>query len=204
MQALRDSWPGAFTGQRPALDMRRQAAIVADGLIADDHEALEQLFEDIDTEPPAVVWSPSAEQLADEILIFLRNYWLDLRRGDAPPLSRHIDALDLAPALGYLMLLEPQDGDTDFLYRVYGSRIADYSRFEMTGKRVWDVPSTWVAAYFSATYRAVCIRHEPLFSFHRARIDQFHAQWQRLILPFVNEEGVVDRLLVGNVPSVKR
>lgn len=72
--------------------MRREAVLVADGLVAADFAPLERLFEGIHTEPPALLWSPSEEQLADEVLIFLRRYWLDRKRGDDLPRSREIDA----------------------------------------------------------------------------------------------------------------
>lgn len=184
--------------------MRAEAEQVADGLVAGDRNRLDRLFDAMDCSPPELVWSSPSEELSCDILAFLHRYWCERRRGDALPLSSQIDALDLGPALGYIMLLEPKDGGGDFLYRVYGSRIVDYSKAEMTGKRVWDVPSPLVAAYFVATYRAVCLRREPLFTFHRSRLAQFYAQWERLILPFVNEDGEVDRLLVGNVPSLQR
>lgn len=202
--ALRESWPGAFLVKEPVRDMRQEADRVAAGLVQGDRGELDRLFDSMDSSAPELVWSPASGDLSCDILAFLRHYWAERRRGTELPLSREIDALDLVPALGYIMLMEPLEGGSDFLYRVYGSRIVDYSKTEMTGKRVWDVPSPLVAAYFAASYRAVCIRREPLYTFHRSRLAQFHAQWERLILPFVNEQGDVTRLLVGNVPSLQR
>ena len=204
IQALQESWPGAFTGPAPPSDMRREAEGAAESLAQGDRQPLDRLFDAMTCEPPELIWSPEPADVSNQTLSFLRSYWLErCGEGGLPP-SRDIDALELAPALGYVMLLEPIDGGSDFLYRVYGSRIVDYSRTEMTGKRVWDIPSPMVAAYFVATYGAACRRREPLFSFHRARLEQFYAHWERLILPFVDEDGVVDRLLVGNVPSLQR
>lgn len=202
--ALRESWPGAFLVRDGDRDMRGEAERVADGLVTGDRSELDRLFDAMDCGPPDLAWSPPSSELSCDILAFLYRYWAESARGDALPLSSGIDALDLGPALGYVMLMEPKENGSDFLYRVYGSRIVDYSKSEMTGKRVWDVPSPLVAAYFVATYRAVCIRREPLYTFHRSRLAQFYAQWERLILPFVNADGVVDRLLVGNVPSLQR
>ena len=184
--------------------MRREAEQLADELVDGNRNRLDRLFDAMDCSPPELVWSPPSADLSCAILAFLYQYWSERGRGADLPRSSQIDALDLGPALGYIMLLEPKDGGGDFLYRVYGSRIVDYSKAEMTGKRVWDVPSPRVAAYFVASYRAVCIRREPLFTFHRSRLAQFYAQWERLILPFVNDDGEVDRLLVGNVPSLQR
>ena len=204
IQALRESWPGAFIGRASSSDMRRESDGAAESLAQGDRRPLDRLFDAMTCEPPDLIWSPEPADLTNQTLSFLSSYWLERCRNGALPPSREIDALELGPALGYVMLLEPVDGGSDFLYRVYGSRIVDYSRIEMTGRRVWDIPSPMVAAYFVATYRAVCRRREPLFSFHRARLEQFYAHWERLILPFVDEDGVVDRLLVGNVPSLQR
>lgn len=204
LEALRESWPGAFRVQGSAQDLRRDAMMAADRLAAGDRQVIDRLFGVMECDPPALQWSPEEADLDSEILVFLRRYWRERMRGDDLPLSREIDALDLVPALGYVMLMEPVKGGVDFRYRVYGSRIVDYSKVEMTGKCVWDVPSPWVATYFAATYRAVCIRREPLYTFHRSRLDQLFAQWERLILPFVDDNGTVDRLLVGNVPSLRR
>lgn len=202
--ALRETWPGAFLDRVASRDVSLDAERVAQGLVSDNRQDLDRLFDSLESNAPELVWSPDSADLACDILAFLRRYWLDRREGGGLPLSRAIDALELVPALGYVMLMEPVDGGTDFLYRVYGSRIVDYSKTEMTGKRVSDVPSPSVSAYFIATYRAVCIRREPLYTYHRSRLAQFYTQWERLILPFVNADGQIDRLLVGNVPSLQR
>lgn len=49
------------------------------------------------------------------------------------PLASEIDALEMRPALGYGMLVEPVDGGADFRDRLYGSNLAAVSGFDMTG-----------------------------------------------------------------------
>src|SRR5690606_31340466 len=115
---------------------------------------------------------------------FLNRFWHEHRAAPDLPPSAAIDPFELGPALGILMLLEPVDGGNDFLYRLYGTVIAEYSGIEMTGKRVWDVPAPLVAAYFLATYRAVFDQRRPLFAHHTTHHDIQIARWDRLILPF--------------------
>lgn len=204
LHVLRESWPGAFRVQKAPDELRRDAIVSADRLVTGDRQVFDQLFQAMDSEPPQLQWAPRDEDLVAEELVFLRRYWLDRMRGSDLPLSSGIDALDLVPALGFLMLMQPLEDAADFRYRVYGSSIVEYSKIEMTGKCIWDLPSPWVATYFAATYRAVCLRGEALYSCHRSRLDQTFAQWERLIVPFVNADGIVDRLLVGNIPSTNR
>jgi len=202
--ALRRSWPGAFRNERTPGGFREAAVAAAEELSAGRTGPIDRLFAEIGSDRPRLTWTPTEADLESPVLAFLHRYWQAHRAGGALPLSREIDAVKLVPALGYLMLMEPIDGGADFRYRVYGSHIVDYSKLEMTGKCVWDNPAPWVATYFAATYLAVYSRREPLFTFHRARLDHHFAQWERLILPFVNEDGAVDRLLVGNIPSLNR
>lgn len=203
-EALRESWPGAFRVRQPVGDLRREAMRAADELAAGSRQRIDRLFDLIESDLPDLAWSPAEADLVSAELSFLRGYWMERRQGDLPPPARIIDALDLKPALGSLMLLEPAPDGGDFRYRVYGSRIVGYSKVEMTGKCVWDVPSPHVAAFFVATYRAVSLRREPLHAGHRTLLDRSHAYWERLILPFVDDEGTVTRLLVGNVPTIRR
>jgi hypothetical protein len=164
---------------------------------------VDALFREIDSPAPVLRWAPDDAVLESPPLRFLNRFWRDRRGTSGLPPSATIDPLELGPALGYLMLLEPVDGGIDFLYRLYGSIIAEHAGIEMTGKRVWDVPAPLVAAYFVATYRAVLAERRPLFAHHATHHDIQIAQWDRLILPFAGADGRVDRLLVGNMPSLR-
>lgn len=202
---VRQAWPAAAGKVLPEAELEQLLADVTTCLISSSDEALRLLFDRIESPTPSIVWAPDADRLTGyPRLSYLLRYWSERRRGSALPLSSEIDAIDLAPALGYVMLMEPiADGD-DFVYRVYGTLIAQHSGTEMTGKRVRDVPIPLVAVYFLATYRAVRLARMPMFAHHSTHHDIQIAQWDRLILPFVNAEGAVDRLLVGNVPSYHR
>lgn len=166
-------------------------------------DAVNRLFAQIDSPSPVVKWDPDEADLESASLRFLLRYWRERARPDALPLSSVIDALDLEPAFGYLMLLEPVEGGADFRYRLYGSTIAHYAGIEMTRKTVSDIPAPIVAAYFMATYRAVAIARRPMFAHHETRYDIQIARWDRLILPFVDAQDRVDRLLVGNIPTIR-
>lgn len=184
---------------RSALTAERAAAELVEGRF----EAMYDLFEAISSPRPVLKWQPDDADLESEHLRFLHDYWRRRARADGLPLSSGIDALDLKPVLGYVMLLEPTETDDDFLYRVYGSIIAEKGGLELTGKRVSEVPSSMVAAYFLATYRAVVVRRCSLLARHTTHHTIQITQWDRLILPFANPSGRIDRLLVGNIPGAR-
>ncbi|MEQ9133568.1 MAG: PAS domain-containing protein [Thalassobaculum sp.] len=195
-------------GRRPSANPPSEALLrdverLTDELVGGPPGAIAALFATIDSPTPTTRWEPSESELEDGPLRFLLRLWLDRAETDRLPASRTIDALELRPALGYLMLLEPIDGGADFRYRVYGTAIAEYAGLEMTGRTVWDLPSPRVAAFFLATYQAVCRKRRPLFSHHTTHHAIQSADWNRVILPFAGDDGTVDRLLVGNVPSLR-
>lgn len=188
----------------PSIELARRVALVTGDLIAGRTGELDRLFADIDSPSPTTCWDPPEAALGDEILSFLLRTWRAAAPAGGLPVSLSIDALGLRPALGYVMLLEPVEAGADFRYRVYGSKIAEHAGIEMTGKRVWDIPSPLVAVYFLATYRAVQQQGRALLARHTTHHDIQIAEWTRLILPFTAGDGTVDRLLVGNIPGVRR
>ncbi|MBI3515875.1 MAG: PAS domain-containing protein, partial [Proteobacteria bacterium] len=145
-------------------------------------------------------WEPASGQLAAPPLRFLLEHWLRLSQDIGLPLARKIDPFELKPALGYIMLLEPVAGDRDFCYRLYGSRIADISGFDMTGKLLSEHPaSTYATELGIAVYRAVVRRRRPLYTTRNPVGGKFARRWHRLILPFADASGSITRLLCGTV-----
>lgn len=191
------------TGPLSRHDLERLAETAAGELIAGDVGTIARLFKSIRSPVPGIRWEPAETDIARGELRFLLRLWSGrAERGSLPP-SWSIDPIELRPALGYLMLLEPVDAGADFRYRLYGSLIAEHSGLEMTGKSVWDIPSGPVAVYLLATYRAVLRARRPMLADHTTHHDIQIADWSRLILPFAGEDGGVDRLLVGNVPTLR-
>ncbi len=191
------------TGDHPTADFPQLVDTATRELIAGRADTIARLFTAIESPLPTTHWDPTADSLDSDRLRFLLEIWQEAASQGRLPSSRSIDPMRLAPVLGYVMLLEPIDGGTDFRYRVYGSIIAEHSGIEMTGKRVRDLPSAPVAVYLLATYRAVCQTRRPMFAHHTTHYDIQIAEWSRLILPFAADDGTVDRLLVGNVPSMR-
>lgn len=170
-------------------------------LVAGDMRAMNALFAETDSPPPIIKWEPEDGDLPDGRLRFLLEFWRSApHRGDLPSIDR-LDPLALKPVLGLLMILEPVDDGADFRYRLYGSEIAARAGLDLTGKLVTNVRSPKMAAFFIATYAAVLLRRQPLYTRHTTNPAIQITQWDRLLLPFAGADGAVERLLVGNLPG---
>ena len=64
----------------------------------------------------------------------------------------HFDPFKLRRWLGYMMILDHLAAEDDFRYRMYGTRIAEFSGFDMTGRLVSDFNSA-VGDFFAELYR---------------------------------------------------
>ena len=167
-----------------------------------DSWALEQHFVGTGIASPTHHWRPSEELAPTTELRTLLNYWETLRHGDRLPPQADFDVLAVPCVFGFLMLLDVVNNGEDFYYRVYGTWIAQGTGFDMTGKRLSSVPTvSSLAAYFMASYRAVVQQRASLLAFHQPPPGQPIRRWARLILPMVDAEDRVSRLLVGNMPD---
>lgn len=173
---------------------------LATAVAGGDQLDLNRLFAAEGLEPPLIGWSPATGELPVAPLRFLNDYWRDLPKTCGLPQARAVDPLAMKPALGHIMLLDVLDGGADFRYRVYGSRIAQHSGFDMTGKRTSEIDtSKYVPVFFLCMYRAAMIRREAVYTRHNPPARVSVRTWDRLLLPLAGDDGSVRRVLAGNV-----
>lgn len=150
---------------------------------------------------PTVIWNPRPSDMASDKLRFLLDYWTGLRRDRALPQTTDIDPMRMRPALGYVMLVDVIDGGRDFRYRLYGSDLAFVSGFDMTGRHLSSHGASANVVEFSlAVYRAAVIRKEPVFTSRKPVGARHTTEWQRVVMPLVDETGAVTRFLACTVP----
>ena len=150
---------------------------------------------------PFVKEAPEPGDVADERLVHLLARWHALHAASAPddlPPLKLIAPEELRFILGWLMIMEPLDGGTDFRYRLYGSSIAATTGRDLTGHKVSESFPLF-AAWTSAVYRTTMARRLPVLTSHAPRRFVLVDRWERLILPFAGAAGAVERLLVGAV-----
>ncbi len=181
----------------------RAASEVADLLVASltagGGRSLSDVL-DLDVKNLRLVLAPSLRDLPFEELKAVLRYWRDLPRSGGIPDVLKVDPDRLLVALGYIMLVDLGEAEDDFRYALYGSKISEVSGFDMTGKSVWDIPTTTdVQVFLAACYMAVQRLKRPLYSVHEAPPLITVSQWHRLILP-LGKNGEVRRFLVCNIP----
>lgn len=178
---IRDAWP------------------LADLLLINDTARIERLSQANQLATPQIEWRPDLATLSTEELRFLGQAWANRRRGNCPPSVESVDLSEIEAGCAYAMALDVVAKGEDFLYRLYGQRIAEVTGFDMTGKLLSSVPTQpALAAFFLASYRAVVMSRSPLLTIHEP--PSYPIRWTRLILPLINADGDVTRLLAGNVP----
>lgn len=99
------------------------------------------------------------------------------------------------------MLIDVVDGGHDFRYRLFGSAVSSVSGFDMTGKLLSEHPaSAYVTEFSIAVGRAARHRREPVYTARSPVGAQDTGLWERLVLPLVDEDDNVVRLLVVATP----
>lgn len=149
---------------------------------------------------PCVRTFPGPDDLRYTPLRVIHGYWSGLPRVDGVAQQTRVEPEAIVPALGYVMLLDVIDGGQDFHYALFGSKIANVAGFDMTRKRLSEVPTTSPARrLFHAGYLAVVRHRTPLLLVQQAPDSIMIGSWHRLVLPLGRGAEVL-RLLVCSVP----
>lgn len=166
----------------------------------DDPTELRAVFSAHGARGPSIEWDPPVAGIRPMPLRFTLDLWHRAARGGLPT-TRLVDPIKLAPALGYLLLVDVVEDGHDFVYRLCGTHVSAVSGLDMTGKKLSErSASPYIREFSIALYRAVMIRREPVWSLYGAAMPIRTTAWERLILPLVDAGGTVCRFLVAIVP----
>jgi len=176
--------------------------ILVDDLVAGDTARCDEMFRLSGAKPPVVIWEPAAEDLWDPRLRDLRAAWTAEREQcEGLPHFSWVEPGRVPSVIGFLMLLQVEQGGADFRYRLYGTEISRRFMVDLTGRRVSEVPVAMSRLFFLAVYRAAIARGEPVFTWHAPPLHVHVTSWARLILPLAGDHGAIERFLVGNIPG---
>lgn len=124
-------------------------------------------------------------------------YWQSHASDGRLPGSGIVDPITLRPWLGHLLLVDVLDGGAEFVYRVYGSAVAETFGQDMTGQSPRCFPEHHVEIIVEP-YRAVARDRRPRYTAHIMSVqDRKFAVWERVILPIADDAGKASQLLVG-------
>jgi hypothetical protein len=170
-------------------------------IIEDNAQAIGENFIGVGIAAPTLCWNPREDQIPAPELNNLLRYWRGLQIADRLPRYAKFDPLEVPSMLGYLMLVDVVDQGEDFVFRVYGSQISRSTGFDMTGKRLSNIPThPSLVALFLSSFQAVTQQRLPLLSSHQPPPTQPIRQWTSLTMPMVDENENVGRLLIGSKP----
>jgi hypothetical protein len=139
-----------------------------------------------------------AADLNSDVVRAVVNYWHGKRHGNGLPLREQLDPADIPRLLPNVMLKEVRRDPWDFRYRVVGTTVREHSRSNWTGKWMSEIDgqgvgstvfrvTQWVSeAAAPAIYRPPYVGPHKEFKYCEAAV-----------LPWINAEGFVDRLLVA-------
>ncbi len=184
----------------PAIDDRTIDAWT-DAIASGEIAPVRAVFGGVGASGPEVIWRPDTAHLAHKPLRFLLDYWTRLAAGREMPRADEIDAVDMRPALGFIILVDVVESGANFRYRLFGSTLVAASGFDMTGRLLTEhKASPHVHGFYLAAYRAALRRREPLFTDHGPSHAVRTKAWHRLVLPFADDTGAIVRFLVGTIP----
>ena len=104
----------------------------------------------------------------------------------------------MRPALGSVALIDVADDGWDGVYRLYGTRIADRTSTDMTGRKVSELDDgSYLATFACALLRAAHTRRMPVYASYRQPASVSATQWSWLVLPLTDQVQNVVRYLLG-------
>lgn len=149
-----------------------------------------------------LVLDPTPEALPTDAFRSVLGYWRSLPQAGGVPNVLRVEPSELIAMLGYLMLIDIDDENDDYRYALYGSKVAQTSGFDLTGKSLWQGrTSRSIQIFTAACYVAARQLRLPVYSVHEPPPSMTLSHWHRLILP-LGREGEIKRFLVCNVPML--
>lgn len=170
-------------------------------LVAGRQHSIDSIFRERRLAEPLITWNPSSNALQAATNQLLLDYWRSLCRSGQIPASVPIDPLALGSALGYVHVAEPLNAGSDFVYRIYGGLAGAASGMEMTRRKMSErIAHNLPADLALAVCGAVYDRQMPLMIQRVADDEPGVHHWERIVLPFIDDAGVVARIIIGAVP----
>jgi hypothetical protein len=126
-------------------------------------------------------------------------YWHECRRERSMPARSSIDPMRIHRILSKVLLIDALDATPFFRFRVVGTQIADWARFDASGRGVNEIGMPGYRRMLFATYCELRGARRPLA--HRIRWDEpggVH-RYRRLLLPLAEDGENVSMILSCSV-----
>lgn len=178
----------------------RRVERLADDIASERYGSARALFVRRGVRPPFLLWQPHESDLPSPILVRILRWWLQLPRYDSLPVTEAFDPAALGAAADHIMVVDVIGDGHDFHYTHFGAALARAGGHSMRGQRTSTIGGH-VSVFLAAVYRAVIQRREPIYTEHEPPHNLFVAQSDRLILPLLDRDGRIGRMVVALVPE---
>lgn len=141
-------------------------------------------------------------KIAEPRLRLLLQDWDGWRGGRSLPDRRQVTPENLRPLLGNLFLFDIEQGETGprFRYRLFGSNVAAYRGFDLTGRCIDEHPDAAFAARAQLAYCQAVAARQPLWACVDAvSPDGLLARFEGLILPLAADGETPDMVLAAQI-----
>ena len=153
--------------------------------------------------PPRFQPSPARSAIGNERLRWLLDLWNSkIATFDIPHFTA-IQPTDFTYLLGHIAIIEPLHGGEDFLYRLFGIHLTTLYGTDYTGIRASTLINLHGGMVVMDSYRLVVNTREALLTRHWSHVNGRLMCWERLLLPYCNDEGSINRILVASLPDGK-
>lgn len=141
----------------------------------------------------------SLDELRDDRLQQLYLYWQEKRGSRQMPSRDDIDPVDLTFCLGYLCLVDVEEGSPlRFRFRVDGSNCVGISGIEMTGRYVDEIPLPDYRTVMENAYREIYLTKAPHYYIDDEIWDNRRYRIEGILLP-LSSDGVKVNMLIDVV-----
>jgi hypothetical protein len=152
---------------------------------------------------PFVLWSPDLDLVENPLFRQFARICDHLGHGSASVPDHALKNLNAFGGMkDWLMLLSISPEANSFVYEHYGSGIARVYGQDMSGRSTRDFPGH-ISNFFTLIYQAVIARKQRVLTNHRPPSRVFVSTWRRLIVPVESADGMVNKILVLNLPETE-
>ncbi|MBI3507436.1 MAG: PAS domain-containing protein [Proteobacteria bacterium] len=121
-------------------------------------------------------------------------YWLSKAKDGRLPSRADIDPVECRAFLPYCIMLEVE-GPGRFVYRIFGSHLAEVALKDLTGLRLDSAALGESAPLFQAAYERVCADKAVVaFKGHLFWQDRSHRTFEQVSLPLSSDGVAVDKI----------
>jgi hypothetical protein len=145
-----------------------------------------------------------ASRIREARLRRLYAYWLERRGNRRMPARRDIDPLDFPYILGSILLVDVVRDPPCFRVRLHGTELVRLAAYELTGKRLDELPSSAYRTYVLERCRGLVETGEPALVHHDRVLDGRRRRYEALWLPFADDGDAVTMLLCALIYENRR